>query len=86
MLEKKFTKNAEKTYFFVFAECILKRNLPRIFISKPILRFRLNDEVQLTEVQKKHGMKIFASSLFFAFFFRNWFPGLLKKIPPYPYL
>jgi len=69
MLEKKFTKNAEKTYFFVFAECILKRNLPRIFISKPVLRFRLNDEVQLTEVQKKHGMKIFASNLSFCIFF-----------------
>jgi hypothetical protein len=55
MLEKKFAKNAEKTYFFVFAKCILKRNLPRIFISKPVLRFRLNDEVQLTEVQKNLG-------------------------------
>jgi len=54
-LKKKFTKNAEKTYFFVFAKCILKRNLPRIFISKPVLRFRLNDEVQLTEVQKNLG-------------------------------
>ena len=59
MLEKKFTKNAEKTYFFVFAECILKRNLPRIFISKPVLRFRLNDEVQLTEVQKNWDENIF---------------------------
>lgn len=55
MLEKKFTKNAKRTYFFVFAECILKRNLPRIFISNPVLRFRLNDEVQLTEVQKNLG-------------------------------
>ena len=87
MLEKKFTKNAEKTYFFVFAKCILKRNLPRIFISKPVLRFRLNDEVQLTEVQKNLGWKYFLVwNLFFCIFFRNWFPGLLKNPPRHPYL
>ena len=67
----------------------MKRNLPRIFISKPILRFRLNDEVQLTEVQKNLGWKYFlVCNLFFCIFFRNWFPGLLKKNPPrrHPYL
>jgi len=59
MLEKCLQKTQKRHNFFVFAECILKRNLPRIFISKPVLRFRLNDEVQLTEVQKTWDENIF---------------------------
>jgi len=38
MLEKKFTKNAEKTYFFVFAECILKRKFTPYFYLKACLK------------------------------------------------
>jgi hypothetical protein len=62
-----------------------KKNLPRIFISKPVLRFRLNDEVQLTKVQKKpwdENNFLVVSFFLHFYFFETGFPGLLKKNPP----